>query len=778
MCIEPVGEGAMRVTIDRLADGLDAGIAVPDDGAGAPRGGRRGALGQVGALITRGRALPSLADLRAALAREAADQLDRVLLWTPVAFGLGAAAYLGLKSEPALWIAAALAAVFCAVALAARRLTSGRAVIAFTGLAAVTACGFLIAKLHSDAVAAPITPPNLGVVSVEGWVVDIGTPSDRGERLLIAPAEISGLAPRDTPTRVRIVVPEPGGPDWAPAPGTAIRVATLLDPPPGPASPGAYDFARDAWFEGIGGVGLAMRAPVTAYLSPPPWRLRLEMAVNALRWSVARHLAADIGAVMGPDDGGAAGLAVAVTTSHQDWLAADHRDDLRASGLAHMLAIAGLHTAALSGFAFFAFRFGIAAWPWLALRVPGKKIAAIAALLAVGGYLVLSGAHPPARRAAITASVAFFAILVDRRAVSLHSLSLAALIILVTEPDVVLAPGFEMSFCATASLVALAELWRRAPAPVALAWPLAWIQKARDWTIAMLMVSFVAGAATGPFAIQHFNRVANYGVFANLTADFLATAVLMPALALSLLAEAVQLNQALAAPVFWLAGWAARGVIYLGHVFAVAPGAALTLPSAPQMALAISYLGIVFACLWRGKLRWIGVPMAAAVALWPRPAPPVAWIAADGNDAAIVTAGQEVPLKPGMRLYATQLWAQRRGFTLAVDPAAAGAIQQRFFDCDRKGCSPLGSDRPALAAWWSKRAPSDERIERLCATVDILIFRAKTPPPAACRGAIVLTRADFAAGGAAEVFAAPGGWRIAWSQPLRGERPWSAGVAG
>jgi competence protein ComEC len=778
MCIEPVGEGAIRVTTDRLADGLTAGIAIPDDGGGAaPRGGKRGVWGQAGALITGARTLPSLADLKAALAREAADQLDRVLLWTPVAFGLGAAAYLGLKVEPALWVAGALAAVFCAAALAARFLTSGRAIIALTGLAAVAASGFFIAKLHSDAVAAPIAPPHLGVVSVEGWVVDIGTPSERGERLLIAPVQIGRLAPQDTPTRVRIVVAAPGGPDGAPAPGTAIRVATLLDPPPGPASPGAYDFARDAWFEGIGGVGLAMREPVTVDLAPPPWRLRLEMAVNALRWSVARHLAADIGAVMGPDDGGAAGLAVAVTTSHQDWLAADHRDDLRASGLAHMLAIAGLHTAALSCFAFFAFRFGIAAWPWLALRVPGKKIAAVAALLAVGAYLVLSGAHPPARRAAITASVAFFAILVDRRAVSLHSLCLAALIILATEPDVVLAPGFEMSFCATASLVALAELWRRAPAPMSLTWPLAWMQKARDWTIAMLMVSFVAGAATGPFAIQHFNRVASYGVFANLTADFLATAMLMPALALSLLAEAVGLSHAVAAPVFWLAGWAAKGVIFLGHVFAIAPGAALTLPSAPQAALAISYLGIVFACLWKGKLRWIGVPMAAAVAVWPRPAAPVAWIAADGNDAAIVAEGQEVPLKPGMRLYATQLWAQRRGFTLAADPAAAAAVQQRFFDCDRKGCAPLGAARPAMAAWWSKRAPSDERSERLCAAADILIFRAEEPAPAACGGAIVLTRADIAAGGAAEVFAAPGGWRIAWSQPLRGERPWSTHVA-
>jgi competence protein ComEC len=497
------------------------------------------------------------------------------------------------------------------------------------------------------------------------------------------------------------------------------------------------------------------------------------MAVNAFRWKVAGKLVADITAVMGKDDGGAAGLAAAVTTSHQDWLDPARRDDLRASGLAHMLAIAGLHTAALSGFVFFFFRIAIAAWPWLALRVPGKKIAALAGLLAVGAYLVLSGAHPPARRAAITASVAFAAILLDRRAVSLHSLAIAALIILFIEPDVVVQPGFEMSFCATASLVAMAELWRRPARAADLPWPLAAIQGLRDWTIAMLMVSFVAGAATGPFAIQHFNRVANYGVFANLTADFLASVVLMPALAISLAAEALGLGHS-AWPVFWVAGWAARGVVAIGHLFATARMAALTWPSAPEAALAVSYLAIIFACLWRGSLRWVAAPLAAAVALWPRPTPPVAWIAADGDDAAIVVGGTEVAMKPDARAYATGLWAQRRGFAL---PANAEAAQGAHFDCDRKGCVPIGPGRPAIAAWWGKRPPSLERWNALCDRTDIVVFRGASAPSASCGEALVLTRADFARGGAAEVFRAPHGYRIVWAQPIRGQRPWSSGSA-
>jgi competence protein ComEC len=697
-------------------------------------------------------------------------QRSRVLLWTPVAFGVGSAAYLGLKDEPSVVPATTVAVVVVGMFVAVWR--SGRSfwLAALAGLAAMTASGFLAAKLHSDAMAAPIAPARPGMTRIEGWVVDIDTPSARGERLIIAPVRIAGLSPAATPTRVRIVVGAEGGPDAVPAPGTPVSLLALLDPPPGPASPGAYDFARDAWFEGVGGVGLTMQQPSLAALSDPPWRLKVEMAVNAVRWSVASRLAHDIRQIMGPDDGGAAGLAASVTTSHQDWLDPAHREDLRASGLAHMLAIAGLHTAAVSGFAFFTLRLAIAAWPWLALRVNGKKVAAVGALAVVLGYLVLSGAHPPARRAAITASVAFLSILADRRAVSLHSLAIAALAILALEPEVLVQPGFEMSFCATASLVALAEVWRRPKTPPGLPWLLRWLQGARDWFVAMLVVSFVAGAATAPFAIQHFNRLSNYGLFANLAADFVASVVLMPALALCLLAQALGIGAHLASPLLAAAAWAGRAVISLGQLFASAPGASMRLSSAPECALAISYLGILFACLWKGRLRLIGLPLSLAVALWPRAAPPVAWIAADGNDAAMAVAGREVALKPGARQYATQLWAQRRGLDL---PADAETAQQALFDCDRLGCAPLPAARPAIGAWWTRRKPKPWVLAERCRSAEIFILRADVPVPEACRNALVLRRGDFEAGGSAEVFAAPGGWRLAWSQALRGNRPWT-----
>jgi len=717
-------------------------------------------------LSTRLGRLPSWAEIRRGLRVEAAAQLDRAALWTPVAFGLGAAVYFGLKREPPLWPLAVLAAAGVAIAVAVQRLGRIRAATTLAALLAVVACGALAGKLRTELTARPVAPAGLGVVTVDGWVMDVANPSASGERLVIAPVRITGLAPDQIPYRVRIVVPAGS----VLGPGAAIRVSTLLDPPPGPAAPGAFDFARDAWFEGMGGVGLAMKPPAMITLAEPPWRLRAAMAVNALRWSLAERLAADISRVMGAHDDGASGLAVTVATSHEDWLPDSSRDDLRASGLAHMLAIAGLHMAAVCGFAFFALRFGVAAWPWLALRVSGKKVAAAGGLIVVVLYLTLSGAHPPARRAAITASVAFLAILFDRRAISLHSLSIAALLILIMQPEAVVQPGFEMSFCATASLVALAEVWPIRARPVGLPWPLAFLQRARDWIIAALMVSFVAGTATGPFAIQHFNRLANYGVPANLSADLVASVVLMPALALGVAAEALGLGHAFTDPPLFVAGWGAKAVVGLAQIFAHAPHSGLTYSSAPFPALAISYLGIVFACLWRGRLRFIGIPLAAAVVLWPRPVAPVAWIASDGDDAAIVAKGVEVPLKPGVRAYATELWAQRRGLRLPADPATA---QAALFDCDRNHCLPKAGASPAIAAWWTRRQPKAGQLDELCRGADIVVLRADLPTPLSCPGALILGPDDFARDGAAEVYAAPKGWRLEWAQPLRGSRPWT-----
>ena len=443
--------------------------------------------------------------VKAALLTEGRVNLDRAFLWTPVAFGLGAAAYLEVGVEPALWVLALATGSLAAIWWVCQRWNAPRGLVVLASLAAFGAAGGLAAKIRNDRVAAPLMAGERVVRRVDGFVVDVVSPGAGGPRLLIAPVAVSGLPPERTPRRIRVTI----GENQTPAPGQAVHLRAMLGPPPPPAAPGSYDFGRDAWFDSIGGVGFVIGELGTTRLDPPPLRLRLTMAVNAFRWSLAQRILAR----MGPSSGG---IGAAMVTGHEAWITEDQTEAMRASGLAHILSISGLHMAIVGGFVFGAVRLGVAAWPWLALRAPGKKIAAIAGLAAVLGYLVISGAPPPAERSAITASVAFLAILFDRRAITLHGLAVAALLILAMKPETAGEPGFQMSFAATAALVALAESWTRPVKEISTPWWIRWPQAGLTWLAASVAASLVAGLATAPFAMQHFNRVAVWGLPANL----------------------------------------------------------------------------------------------------------------------------------------------------------------------------------------------------------------------------------------------------------------------
>jgi competence protein ComEC len=684
------------------------------EAAGAARTAPDRSGGWAGRLSTRLRALPSLGAVTASLIDEIDANRERWMLWSPVAFGLGAAGYLELKTEPSWALLVGLAAGLAILAsLAGRRSGQGAggSLSVLLILATFLAAGALAGKVRSNAVAAPILAGERTVMTLDGFVVDVVSPGAGGPRLLIAPVQISRLAPEDTPKRVRVTVEA----EDIPAPGQAIRLRAMLGPPPPPASPGAYDFARDAWFHGVGAVGFAIGQSGPADLDPPPWRLRAAMAVNAFRWRLASRIVED----MGPERGG---IAAAMVTGHEAWITQDQTDAMRASGLAHILSISGLHMAIVGGFAFGLVRLLIAAWPWAALRVPGKKVAALAGLAAIATYLVISGAPPPALRAAITATVAFAAILFDRQAITLHGLAMAALIILLVQPESAGAPGFQMSFAATAALVALAEAWPRPVREISVPWPIRAFQATLGWLAVSVGASFVAGMATGPFAMQHFNRVAVWGLPANLAVAPLSSFVIMPFLALGAALEGFGHDLHLGRPFLAVAGWGIAAMMWIADGFAGAGGAQRVVASGPPFTLALAFIGLMLLCLWRGRLRWLGAPLALAVALWPRPAPPDVWVAPDGSTAAVRQGREAVLLRPDARRFGAELWGRRRG--LVVPESAAPSL---LYACDRRSCAPTTGAPVALALSWSKTAPDVEALAAICADAEIVVLRGAAP---------------------------------------------------
>jgi competence protein ComEC len=123
-----------------------------------------------------------------------------------------------------------------------------------------------------------------------------------------------------------------------------------------------------------------------------------------------------------------------------------------------------------------------------------------------------------------------------------------------------------------------------------------------------------------------------------------------------------------------------------------------------------------------------------------------------------------------VRAFASDAWITREGLTRPFDPQAEAELA---FDCDRMGCQPKLGVRPAIGAWWGRKAVPAERLAALCSASDIVVVRGPPPATDACPGALMLTRDDFDRGGSAEIYPTDAGWRVVWAAAARGRRPWS-----
>jgi competence protein ComEC len=323
----------------------------------------------------------------------------------------------------------------------------------------------------------------------------------------------------------------------------------------------------------------------------------------------------------------------------------------------------------------------------------------------------------------------------------------------------------QMSFAATAALLAMAESWRRPSREISVPWPIKLVQRFGEWLVAGLTVSFVAGLATGPFAIQHFNRVTLWGLPANLLTEALNSILVMPALALGTVAALFGSGQ----PFLALTDWGLEATLVIARLFAGWPHAVMIVASGPNWTLAVSFLGLLFICLWRGPLRWLGLPFFAAVSLVPHPPVPAIWIAPEGANAAVASGPNAIPLRITQK-FSVEWWARRRGLNLPADPAAAAAP---MFQTHRNATFPLAAAPVRLVGWWRRIPPPAQTLDELCSAGEVVVLRRGEGTSPACAGKFVLGERALAAGGAAELYRTADGWKVVWAQTLRGTRPWS-----
>lgn len=516
-------------------------------------------------------------------------QRGHLFCWVPVCLGIGIAAYFNLRFEPS-FIACVVAGILAAVPVVLTRLAPVSFAPVLVAISLILGGG-LLAKVRTELVERPVMEFRY-YGPIEGRIIGVDRSASDAARLTLDQVVLARLPPDKTPERIRVSV---HGDDQIWQAGDVVLTTGHISPPSGPAEPGGFDFQRHAWFLQLGGVGYT-RNPVVRFRTADlnSWRLWVFAKRRAVSLAVQSALPGETGA-----------FAAAILTGDRSGMSKQSLADLRATNLAHLLAISGLHMGLLTGFVFGVVRIGLAFIAFVAVRLPTKKIAAVSALIVGGAYLLMSGGNVATERAYTMVAVMLVAVLLDRQAVTLRAVAIAATLILIAQPEALVGPGFQMSFAATTALIATFQALKGG-----------WLQRLPNWAkpvVSLIISSAVAGVATAPIAAAHFNQIAHFGLIANILSVPLMGVLVMPAAVLAALLLPFGLSWIGLA----LMDLGLRWIIFVAQEIAVLDHGVGYVHAPDGNVLGIFALGALWCVLWQGPKRHAGlIGIVSAFAIW------------------------------------------------------------------------------------------------------------------------------------------------------------------
>lgn len=670
----------------------------------------------------------------------------RLVPWLAIAFGLGVILYFTADREPALWAAVALFMVAVTGAV-----LSHRRPLAFPLALAIAAAsaGFLAATAKRAWIAHPVLLAPTWSAEVAGFV-EAREERERSDRIVVRVHRMSGTRLEQPLERVRVSLRK----GTAPPVASFVEFRARLSPPLEPLRPGGYDFARNLYFQGIGASGFVLgRIRTVEPPLLPGLRLRAAAAIDAMRDGLDRR----IRSVLTGDRGA---IASALITGKRDAISASLNDAMFVSGLGHVLSISGYHMAVVAGVIFFVMRALFALLPASAGTFPVKKWSAVVAFFVAAFYLVLSGAEVATQRSFIMIGIVMIGVMIDRLAITLRTLTVAALGVLLVAPEAIVHPSFQMSFAATLAMVAGYERG------------LSWMSAARDtprgvrialwggrWLVGLVIVSLLAGLATTLFAAYHFHRLAPYGVVANLIAMPLVSGLAMPAGILGVVLMPFGLDA-----IAWHAmglgiDWMTAVALWVASL----PGAVGRMASFGIGPLLLGAAGLVMLCLLKSPLRIAGVALLALASVWAVRTPqPDVLVAADGLTFAVRGAdGRLSIVRAGSDTFAARQWLAADGDARShTDESLATGIR-----CDRAGCVGRLADGSLIAL-----ARSIEAFEEDCRRAAVVASPRDAPEHCA---ALTIDRNVLRRTGAVALRRTADGFTMLAARPPGYDRPWA-----
>jgi competence protein ComEC len=395
----------------------------------------------------------------------------------------------------------------------------------------------------------------------------------------------------------------------------------------------------------------------------------------------------------------------------------------------------------------------------VALRYPIKKIAAVFAILVMFCYLMISGASIPTERSFVMNGIVFAAVLIDRLRISMRICALAALLVLLIEPEGLIGVSFQLSFAAVIALIAAYEKWGSHFARLFHSG--SWRRRLLGYSGAVVVTTLIATIGTEPIAIHHFHRIVLYSPLANVLADPINAFVIMPWALLACLLMPFGLEHIGLVPM----GWGIDATIWIARWVSSLPGAVQPTPPLPMVGVVLIVFGGLWLCLWQRSWRFWGLAgIVAGFATMLAARPPDIVLADFGRLLAVRAAEGGYYVAPGAEKLSQSFLASQTGARLLPWPSANDTAGR--LDCSSEGRCFYSANGRRVAL-----VRTEAGLPVMCDTVDAIV--AQVPAGFACRGKVpVADRIDNWRHGAIALWLDKDGVVTESANASRGERPW------
>ena len=382
--------------------------------------------------------------------------------------------------------------------------------------------------------------------------------------------------------------------------GDIVRIYGRFFPLSPPSFAGQPDYSRHMWLDGIGATGIAYELRVVKPVSNEGrFYSQILLRLEDYRHSLSDRMRKQLGGF----DPAISGISSALLVGMKKTIPREVYNSFQQSGIAHLLAISGLHMGFFCFGIYGVCRYLMSFFPNISQRYPIHKSAAFLSILSASFYLVISGAPTSAVRAWMMASAVMIAVILDARILTVRNLAIVLVVMLLINPANIFSISFQLSAIATFFIIGLFEALK----------PYALKRQFLSTIWQTMIASIAASIATLPFIAWYFQIITPWGVIANLVAVPFTGFVIMPVGIIYLFLVIIGLGDLLA-PLF---GACLNILLQLAVFFEGLPLSGFWVKSPPSLSLVlVPVAGLLFFCVNRPYRSYGLIVSLAFLIIW------------------------------------------------------------------------------------------------------------------------------------------------------------------